>query len=77
MARARMVWKPLLCAARPRMAWKDTGLPLTDSCFFPQLSVQAMGSSIFWSRAVMPISCAMRRMVAAGTPVMSAAHSAV
>ena len=32
----------------------------------PQLSVQAIGSSIFWSRAVTPISCARRRMVAAG-----------
>ncbi len=31
MASARMVWKPLECAARPRMAWKATGLPVTVS----------------------------------------------
>jgi len=31
----------------------------------------------FWSRAVTPISCARRRMVAAGMPVMPSAHSGV
>ena len=72
MASARMVWKPLECAARPRMAWKATGLPVTVSCSLPQVSVQAIGSSIFWSRAVTPISCARRRMVSAGMPVMPA-----
>ena len=77
MASARIVWKPLLCAASPRMAWKATGLPVTVSCSLPQQSVQAIGSSIFWSRAVMPISCARRRIVAAGMPVMPAAHSGV
>ena len=77
MARARMVWKPLECAARPRMAWKATGLPVTVSCSRPQVSVQAMGSSIFSSRAVMPISWARRRMVSAGMPVTPEAHSAV
>ncbi len=74
---ARMVWKPLLWAARPRMAWKATGLPVTVSCSLPQESVQAIGSSIFWSRAVTPISCATRRMVSAGMPVICAAHSGV
>jgi hypothetical protein len=59
------------------MAWKETGLPVTDSCSTPQESVQAMGSSIFWSRAVTPISWARRRMVSAGMPVMPAAHSGV
>ena len=53
---ARMVWKPLLCAARPRMAWKDTGLPVIWSCSLPQVSVHEIGSSIFSSRAVIPIS---------------------
>ncbi len=72
-----MVWKPLECAARPRIAWKATGLPITFSCSLPQQSVQAIGSSIFWSRAVTPISCARRRMVAAGMPVMPSAHSGV
>ena len=41
----RMVWKPLECAARPRMAWNATGLPRTLWCSLPQLSVQAIGSS--------------------------------
>ncbi len=77
MASARMVWKPLECAASPRMAWKATGLPLTVSCSLPQASVQAMGSSMRWSRAVMPISWARRRMVSAGMPVICAAHSGV
>ena len=36
----------------------------------PSESVQGIGSSIFWSRAVTPISCARRRIVAAGMPVM-------
>ena len=76
-ASARMVWKPLECAARPRIAWNATGLPVTVSCSLPQESVQAIGSSIFWSRAVMPISCARRRMVSAGMPVICAAHSGV
>ena len=76
-ASARMVWKPLECAARPRIAWKATGLPVTVSCSFPHMSVQGMGSSIFWSRAVTPISCARRRIASAGMPVMPAAHSGV
>ena len=76
-ASARMAWKPFECAARPRIAWKATGLPVTVSCSLPQESVQAIGSSIFWSRAVMPISCARRRMVAAGMPVTPAAQSGV
>ena len=74
---ARMVWKPLECAASPRMAWKATGLPVTDSCSLPQVSVQGIGSSIFSSRAVMAISCARRLIVCSGIPVMLAAHSAV
>ena len=45
-ASVRIVWKPLECAARPRIAWKATGLPVTVSCFLPQQSVQAIGSSI-------------------------------
>ena len=32
MASARIVWKPFECAARPRMAWNATGLPVTVSC---------------------------------------------
>ena len=59
------------------MAWKATGLPVTVSCSFPQMSVHAIGSSIFWSRAVMPISWASRRIASAGMPVMPAAHSGV
>jgi hypothetical protein len=77
MLSARMVWKPLECAARPRMAWKATGLPVTVSCSLSQQSVQVIGSSIFWSRAVTPISCASRRMVSAGMPVMPSAQSGV
>jgi len=77
MASARMVWKPLECAAKPRMAWKATGLPVTLSCSLPQVSVQAMGSSMRWSRAVTPISWARRLIVAAGMPVMPSAHSGV
>ena len=76
-ASARIVWKPFECAARPRMAWKATGLPVTVSCSLPQMSVHAIGSSIFWSRAVMPISWARRRIASAGMPVMPAAHSGV
>ena len=56
MPSARMLWKPFECAARPRMAWKATGLPVTVSCSTPQESVQAIGSSMRWSRAVTPIS---------------------
>ena len=37
----------------------------------PHESVHGIGSSIFWSRAVTPISCARRRIVAAGMPVIS------
>ena len=55
-ASARVVWKPLLCAASPRIAWKATGLPVTLLCSRPHQSVQAIGSSMVWSRAVMPIS---------------------
>ena len=35
-ASARMVWKPLECAASPRIAWNATGLPVTVSCSLPQ-----------------------------------------
>ena len=77
MPSARMVWKPLEWAAMPRMAWKATGLPVTEACSLSQQSVQGMGSSIFWSRAVTPISWARRRMVSAGMPVIPAAHSGV
>ncbi len=73
----RSVWKPFECAASPRIAWNATGLPVTVSCSLPQASVQAIGSSMRWSRAVMPISCARRRIVSAGMPVMPAAHSGV
>ncbi len=65
-ASARIVWKPFECAASPRIAWNATGLPVTESCSLPQESVHGIGSSIFSSRAVMPSSCARRRMVAAG-----------
>ena len=54
-----------------------TGLPVMLWCSLPQQSVQAIGSSIFSSRAVMPISCASLRIVSAGMPVISAAHSGV
>ena len=74
---ARIVWKPFECAASPRIAWKATGLPVTRSCFTPQESVQAIGSSILWSRAITPSSVASRRIVSAGMPVMPAAHSGV
>ncbi len=76
-ASARMVWKPFEWAARPRIAWNATGLPVTVSCSLPQTSVQGIGSSIFASRAVIPISCASRRIASAGMPVMPAAHSGV
>ena len=46
-ASARIVWKPFECAARPRIAWNATGLPVTVSCSLPQMSVQGIGSSIF------------------------------
>ena len=76
-ASARIVWKPFECAASPRIAWNATGLPVTVSCSTPHESVQGIGSSIFWSRAVTPISCARRRIVAAGMPVIRDAHSGV
>ena len=75
--RARIAWKPFECAASPRIAWNETGLPVIDSCSRPQASVQAIGSSIFSSRAVIPISWARRRIVCASIPVISAAHSGV
>jgi len=55
-ASERQVWKPLLCAARPRIAWKATGRPVTERCSRPQESVHAIGSSMRWSRAVTPIN---------------------
>ena len=42
---------------------KRKGLPVTLVCFLPQLSTHGIASSIFWSRAVTPISRARRRMV--------------
>jgi hypothetical protein len=71
------VWKPFECAASPRIAWNATGLPVTVSCSLPHMSVQAIGNSIFASRAVMRISCARRRIASAGMRVMPAAHSGV
>jgi len=76
-ASARIVWKPFECAASPRIAWNATGLPVTVSCSLPHMSVHGIGSSIFASRAVMPISCARRRIASAGMPVMPDAHSGV
>ncbi len=76
-ASERTVWKPFECAARPRIAWNATGLPVTVSCSLPHESVQAIGNSMRWSRAVTPISCARRRIVSAGMPVICAAHSGV
>ncbi len=76
-ASARIVWKPFECAARPRIAWNATGLPVTVSCSRPHESVQGIGSSIFASRAVTPSSCARRWIDPAGIPVIAAAHSGV
>ena len=46
-ASARIDWKPLECAASPRIAWNATGLPVTVSCSWPQTSVHGIGNSIF------------------------------
>ena len=37
---ARQVWKPLLCAEMPRIAYIATGRPVTLSCSRPHTSVQ-------------------------------------
>ncbi len=75
--KARIDWKPFEWAAKPRIAWKETGLPVMVSWSLPHVSVQAIGNSIFSSRAVMPISWANVLIVSAGMPVTSAAHSGV
>ena len=77
MARARTVWKPFECAARPRIAWKATGRPCVVACFLPQASVQAIGSSKACSNAAVPSSWASFAMRSAGMPVIVAAHSGV
>ncbi|CAA2109013.1 hypothetical protein VVAX_05283 [Variovorax paradoxus] len=76
-ASARTVWKPLECAASPRIAWKATGRACVVGCFLPHASVHGMGSSKACFSAVSPISRASLRMRCASMPVMPCAHSGV
>ena len=73
--RARQVWKPLACAEMPRMACMLTGRPIVCECRRPQTSVQGTSTAIACSNAVCASSAAIRRMVAAGMPVLRATAS--
>ncbi len=57
------------------MACMATGRPRIVSWRRPAQSVQATGSSIASSKATCASSAAIRRMVAAGTPHLSATAS--
>ena len=72
---ARQEWKPLECAAMPRIAYIATGRPTTLSCLRPHTSVHSIGSSTVSLNATCAISSAMRSMVSAGRPHSSATFS--
>ena len=76
----RQVWKPFEWAEMPRMACMPTGRPIILSWRRPVQSVHGMSSTISSLKAACASSAAMRRMLAAATPVsvstFSGAYSA-
>ncbi len=75
MCSIRQVWKPLAWAEMPRMACMPTGRPIIFSWRRPNMSVQGMSRVISSLKAACASSAAMRRTVAAGTPVSFAVRS--
>ena len=80
MCRMRQVWKPFEWAEMPRMACMPTGRPIILSWRRPVQSVHGMSSTTSSLKAACASSAAMRRMLAAATPVsfstFSGAYSA-
>ena len=77
-ASARIVWKPFECAARPRIAWNATGLPVTVACSL----APGVGPGDRQLERLVAARCRPSRAracgcVAAGMPVIAAAHSGV